>query len=534
MTPANPTVLEQVYPLCRRVLGAEGWARLAAECEPDAPEELALVAAARREALGLPAYLPELAALEWARRAVSGAEVEFPAEVDAFEVNPTLDVQHLSWRLTPLLDVAAEGPLPEPQRGEEWALLWRDPRSGEGRAAAASQADLLAVKLAVEEITPERAAEMGGVAVHVIDEALAAAADKGLLLAPPSRLVRDTRAFPDGPRTPQRHTVVHLFTLQWHITQVCDLHCRHCYDRSDRSAMTLEQGLRILRDLRAFCRDRRVGQHVCFTGGNPLMHPDLPALYRAAAEQGAVTSVLGNPAPRRQIEQLLDVQPPRHFQVSLEGLRAHNDDIRGTGHFDRTMEFLDVLRGLGVNSAVMLTLTADNVDQVLPLAELLRGRADYFTFNRLSPVGEGAHMHVPSRERYAAFLEDYVTASLSNPIMGLKDNLINIVLERRGMDAFGGCTGFGCGAAFNFLAVLPDGEAHACRKFPSPVGNVLEQGIASVYDGEPAARYRLGAAACAGCRLRPVCGGCLASARGFGLDIFAEKDPMCFYQEAPG
>ena len=208
MTPADPTVLDQGYPLCRRVLGAEGWARLAAECEPDAPEELALVAAARREALGLPAYLPELAALEWARRAVSGAG-RFSAEVDAFEVNPTLDVQHLSWPDAAALRRGEDDPLPEPQRGEEWAPLGRDPGPGEGRAAAASQADLPAVKLAVEVITPERAAEMGGVAVHVIDEALAAAADKGLLLAPPSRLVRDTRAFPDGPRTPERHTVVH-------------------------------------------------------------------------------------------------------------------------------------------------------------------------------------------------------------------------------------------------------------------------------------------------------------------------------------
>jgi selenobiotic family peptide radical SAM maturase len=390
---------------------------------------------------------------------------------------------------------------------------------------------LLALKLIVEEIPPERAAELGGVAVHVIDEALAAAADKGILLAPRSRLVRDTAAFHQGARTPDRHTVVRTFTLQWHITQACDLHCKHCYDRSDRAAMTLEQGLRVLQDMRTFCRDRRVGQHVCFTGGNPLLHPHFLDLYRAAAAQGAVTSVLGNPASDRQIEQLLEVQRPRFFQVSLEGLREHNDAIRGAGHFERTMEFLALLRRLGVNSAVMLTLTADNVDQVLPLAELLRGRADYFTFNRLSPVGEGAQMRLPSRERYAAFLEEYVEASLSNPTMGLKDNLLNIVLEGRGMEVSGGCTGFGCGAAFNFLAVLPDGEAHACRKFPSPVGNVLEEGIAAVYDGEPAARYRRGAAACAGCRLRPVCGGCLASARGFGLDFFRERDPMCFVDE---
>ena len=530
MTPSHPMPLAQVYPLCRRALGEELWRCLAAECDPAAPQDLAAVCAGRLEALGLPAYLPELAALEWARHAAATARAGLPADVQAFEVNPTLNVLHLSHRLTPLFGAPQDGPLPEPETGEEWAFAWREPRSGRTRVAAASPADLLAVKLVVEEMPLERAAEAGGVAAHTIDEVLAAAAGEGLLLAPASRIVRETDAFPDGERTPERHTTVHTFTLQWHITQACDLHCRHCYDRSDRSTMTLRQGLAILRDMEAFCRERRVLQHVCFTGGNPLLHPHFADLYRAAAAQGAVTSILGNPAPSRQIEQLLEVQPPRFYQVSLEGLQEQNDRIRGPGHFARTLEFLDLLRDLGVNSSVMLTLTADNVDDVLPLAELLRGHTDYFNFNRLSPVGEGADLLLPTRERYEAFLEEYVDACARNPIMGIKDNLLNIVLERRGMETFGGCTGYGCGAAFNFLAVLPDGEAHACRKFPSPVGNVLTQGIAGAYDSEEAARYRRGAAACAGCRLRPVCGGCLASARGFGLDFFSEKDPMCFVE----
>ncbi len=242
MTPSHPMPLAQVYPLCRRALGEELWRRLAAECDPAAPQDLAALCAGRLEALGLPAYLPELAALEWARHAAATARAGLPADVQAFEVNPTLNVLHLSHRLTPLFGAPQDGPLPEPETGEEWAFAWREPRSGRTRVAAASPADLLAVKLVVEEMPPERAAEAGGVAVHTIDEVLAAAAGEGLLLAPASRIVRETDAFPDGERTPERHTTVHTFTLQWHITQACDLHCRHCYDRSDRSTMTLRAG----------------------------------------------------------------------------------------------------------------------------------------------------------------------------------------------------------------------------------------------------------------------------------------------------
>ena len=79
----------------------------------------------------------------------------------------------------------------------------------------------------------------------------------------------------------------------------------------------------------------------------------------------------------------------------------------------------------------MLTLTRDNLSQVLPLAEILRGRADLFTFNRLSLVGEGAGLKLPSKSDYIAFLEVYLEAANHNPVIALKDNLINITRRQR-------------------------------------------------------------------------------------------------------
>ena len=112
--------------------------------------------------------------------------------------------------------------------------------------------------------------------------------------------------------------------------------------------------------------------------------------------------------------------------------------------------------------------------------------------------------------------------------MGLKDNLINIVRQEKNETLFGGCTGHGCGAAFNFLALLPDGEVHACRKFPSLVGNITNHNLYDIYHTDLAERYRTGSRACRNCRLNPVCRGCLAIAYSMGLDVFTDKDPFCF------
>jgi len=48
----------------------------------------------------------------------------------------------------------------------------------------------------------------------------------------------------------------------------------------------------------------------------------------------------------------------------------------------------------------MLTLTRANLDQVLPLTEILQGRVDLFTFNRLALVGEGASLYSVEPEKY--------------------------------------------------------------------------------------------------------------------------------------
>jgi len=270
---------------------------------------------------------------------------------------------------------------------------------------------------------------------------------------------------------------------------------------------------------------------VSFTGGNPFLYPHFLELYRAASEKGFSIGVLGNPTARDKIETLLSIQKPTHYQVSLEGLQEQNDYIRGDGHYKRVIEFLKVLRELNIFSMVMLTLTKDNMKQIIPLAEILNEHADRFHFNRLSMVGEGANLRLPDKEEYLKFLDSYEKAIQKYPVLGIKDNMLSILSYKKGLEPFGGCTTFGCGAAFNFLAVLSDGEVHACRKFPSPLGNIFYQSITEIYDSPQAQRYRAGCSVCHSCRLHPVCGGCLAVAYSLGQNIFEERDPFCFIKD---
>lgn len=415
----------------------------------------------------------------------------------------------------------------QPPSGKKgWIIRWRDSDDGEIRTEPATEEYLLALKIISEDMTPEEAAGQANVPVGVIDRAIFHAVEKGIVIAPPSLIKRDASRVPKG--VSDAFVTAHVFTLQWHVTNACDLSCRHCYDRTKHSPLTLKQGGDILNGLRNFCKAKHVRGNVCFTGGNPFLHPSFFEFYQSAAHLGFTTSILGNPVDRVCLERILNIQTPNYFQVSLEGLPEHNDEMRGKGFYLRVIEFLGLLRDLKIPSAVMLTLTEDNIDQVLPLSERLRGHAENFTFNRLSCVGEGVNLRLPPKKKFVKFLNQWVDAAGTSPILTCKDNLINIVLHQRGRELFDGCTGFGCGAAFNFLAVLPDGEVHACRKFPSRIGNIFEKSLVEIYDSELAKRYRGGSSACEYCELRHACGGCLSSSYAQGLDIFKERDPFCF------
>lgn len=522
--------IEDIYPKCSIFLEAGFWENYSDSFrnKPE-PEQFPDIAAQKIKDVSVPGFLPDLARIEWALyqvRSQSGPEQE---KVTQISINPAIKILELEWKnLSAMFHANGEVSGTDPEIGDETLLIWLDPDTGEEYIEPAGSEDLLILKMIIESIPAEEIADSGNVPIGAVDQAVERAVQKGLVLLPETGIKRrpdfisNTSAFKDQPEK------AGVFTLQWHVTQACDLHCKHCYDRSDRSNLDLDQGIRVLDDMRAFCQSRYVGGHVTFSGGNPLLYPHFTELYSSAAERGFSAAILGNPAPGEQIKTLAEISHPTFYQVSLEGLQLHNDSIRGQGHFERVISFLEVLKDLKIYSMVMLTLTKDNFRQVLPLAELLRDLTDHFTFNRLSMVGEGANLRLPSKEEYRDFLDEYMDAVRENPIMGLKDNLLNILRYERGIRTTGGCTGFGCGAAFNFLTLLPDGEVHACRKFPSMLGNIFKDSLANIYDSDLARRYRGGSSSCDSCPIKPSCGGCLASVYSHGMDIFKDRDPHCF------
>lgn len=112
------------------------------------------------------------------------------------------------------------------------------------------------------------------------------------------------------------------------------------------------------------------------TGGEPFLHPDIVALLDyASAELPTVVMTNAMLLRGRRAEGLADLAGRKlTVQTSLDGATATTHDAhRGDGSWQRTMDGIRHLIGLGLPPRVALTETPVNTHEIPDVAELLAG-----------------------------------------------------------------------------------------------------------------------------------------------------------------
>jgi hypothetical protein len=183
--------LEKLYPLVRASVGEERWGELVRAYEASRPprpfelnhagEGFPAFLADEVERRGLPAFLPALARFEWTDFAVYTSPEHVPEKVERLTVNPTLAVLEHPFQLCAYVRGKRQG---TPAPGQELALLWRHPEQLVTMYLAANDRSLLAVKMALEGLSPAQVAAATGVAEADIRTAVDACVAEGLVLSP--------------------------------------------------------------------------------------------------------------------------------------------------------------------------------------------------------------------------------------------------------------------------------------------------------------------------------------------------------------
>lgn len=162
----------------------------------------------------------------------------------------------------------------------------------------------------------------------------------------------------------------------WNCTKACNLRCQHCYANctsglaAPDELSTLEAKAMIA-DLAAF------GVPVLlFSGGEPLMRPDLGELITHTVKMGmrAVISTNGTLITPEKAAQLREFGLS-YVGISLDGLETEHNALRGSDTaFSRAMTGIANCLAVGVKVGVRLTLHRKNADQIPAIFDLLRER----------------------------------------------------------------------------------------------------------------------------------------------------------------
>jgi MoaA/NifB/PqqE/SkfB family radical SAM enzyme/SAM-dependent methyltransferase len=155
-----------------------------------------------------------------------------------------------------------------------------------------------------------------------------------------------------------------LRELWFHVTNRCNMRCRHCMfgsgpaDTDELDAARVVELARQASDLG--CRV------FALTGGEPLVHRRFEHIAREImALPDSRLVLLTNGLLLSRLLPRLSCDPARlHLQISVDGLRERHDRLRGAGSYDKLKEQLNWLRRRRLPFTLSMCVTADNVSDM--------------------------------------------------------------------------------------------------------------------------------------------------------------------------
>jgi MoaA/NifB/PqqE/SkfB family radical SAM enzyme len=185
---------------------------------------------------------------------------------------------------------------------------------------------------------------------------------------------------------------VRLQNVFLHVTKACNLRCAYCYSSAGSAMsdeMTREEFDSLWPDM-VSVRPRKV----VFTGGEPLLRPDIRELLKGLQQSDPDHHVLrclntnGHLVTPRLCKDLVGIVD--EMRVSIDALSDRNDALRGRGNFEAAMNALKSLHAIGFEPKALVTVTSISLPDLEELLCLLfQKKITRININSFRPIGRG-------------------------------------------------------------------------------------------------------------------------------------------------
>ena len=307
----------------------------------------------------------------------------------------------------------------------------------------------------------------------------------------------------------------HPHVIYLHVTYRCNLQCTYCYNADYRVNFS-GQELRTQDFLEAIDQIGDIGaREIIFTGGEPLLRPDIFRIANYARRKGFKVQLFTNGTliTRENAKRISETF--HRVMVTLDGhVPEVHEKHRGVGTFNKVTKAIKSLTDLNVDLVVSTVITKYNIDSYIDICEYA-----------LNNLGANTVLMVPcelwkSWDEYQKLMPSLDKFFKLRRLVAQKYRVPEIPLIPRNQ----------CGAGTGEIAIGPDGSVYPCQNLLMGefiCGNIRETNLTKIYTNSSILRMFKELTVedievCNKCDLKYLCaGGCRATAYKLYNDIKA-------------
>ena len=351
----------------------------------------------------------------------------------------------------------------------------------------------------------------------------------------------------------------------WNITRTCNLRCVHCYADSHAERypgeLSWEQCCAVIDDLAAYQVNA-----LLLSGGEPLLHPQLPQILERATSKGLKVTISTNgtritPDYARMFKDL----GVAYVGISLDGIGAVHDQFRGVqGAFEGAIRGFRLCEQVGQKTGLRLTLTRNNVQSMEQILNFIEQEGiQRVCFYHLVPTGRGVDVASLKPEEARAALDMLIARAEAWHSAGQTRELLTVTQPADGVYLLlrqlreghpqaketlrlltwngGGANSSGRGIA----NIDPQGNIHPDQFWQGiTLGNVKTQKFSDVWESatepsaqvlqelrgsdDPLERQKKLSGRCATCKHFSLCGGGFRTRAAFANGHWYGSDTGCY------
>ena len=278
--------------------------------------------------------------------------------------------------------------------------------------------------------------------------------------------------------------MVNKFVLQWHLSEACNLKCKHCYQENHKPVqLKYEELLKILDQYRNLLKKLNMKGHINLTGGEPLCCPFFFKIldeFKKDKDLYSFSILTNGTLITDEIAKKISEYNPEYVQVSLEGGKKVNDYVRGIGVYKKVGQAIKYLKKYNIFVSVSFTATKLNYKEFPKVVKYSEeNKVDNIWSDRFIPLGTNYDkefvMNIDEVREYLKIMET------ERQKLKLKKSNTNIAMYRALQFQMTNDFPYSCTAGKSLLTVMENGDLVPCRRMPIVVGNLLKNDMYDLY-----------------------------------------------------